>query len=211
MDDELEVLKKLSRGTLQEIELTDIYFQFRDKYRVLVSLLQQSGFPEKYALSIIPKLFPIDMLKITKNKRSNPNIRKRVELEFSGKYPRFPLGEKLSYLKIAPDSMLTYFLEEPDERILAAILQNPYATEELILKFIHRKTDRSPFYEALSNSEWYKRPQIAEAISNDTSAPIKIMVMILPYLNLRQLEKIFKNINTHQVVKRNIVRYLETR
>jgi hypothetical protein len=211
MEEELEILKKLFRGTLQETELLDIYFQFRNKYRVLVSLLQQPRFPEKYALNIIPKLYPIDLVKVVKNKRTNPNTRKRVEQEFTGKYIRFPLGEKLSYLRIAPDTMLEYFIEESDERVITAILQNPFSTEELILKFLNRKTDKYPFYEALSKTEWYKRPQVAEAISNDLNAPIKILVMILPYLNLRQLERLFKNENTHQVVKRNIIHYLENR
>jgi hypothetical protein len=211
MDDELEALRKLFRGTFQEAELVDIYFQYRDKYRVQVSLLQQPKFPEKYALGIIPKLLPMDLLRIAKNKTANPNIRKRVELEFVGKYNKFPMGEKISYLKIAPNSLLSYFIEETDPRLLGIILSNPYAAEDLIVKFVHRRTERFSFYEALADSEWYKRPQVAEAISHDTTAPIKILVMIIPYLSLKQLERLFKDESTHQVIKHNIVRYLESR
>lgn len=211
MEEELEVLKKLYRGTFQESELIDIYDQNRSKYRVLVSLIQQPKFPEKYALNIVPKLFPIDLLKVIKNKRTNPNIRKRAELEFVGKYHQFPLGEKFSYLKIAPNSLLDYFIEEKDERILKVILENPFATEELLVKFINRSTQRFSFYEALSRTEWYKRPQVAEAISHDPAAPIKIMVMIMPYLSLKNLEGLFNDENTHQIVKRNIAQYLLNR
>jgi len=211
MDDELEVLKYLFRGTFQEPELVDIFYRHRNKYRVMVSLLQQPRFPEKHALGIIPKLFPIDLVKISKNKLTNPNIRKRIELEFASKFPRFPLGEKISYIKIAPGSILEFFIEETDPRILDAILHNEYVTEELILKFINRKNDHMPFYEALSNSEWFKRPSIAEAISLDNHAPIKILSMIIPYLNLRHLEQLFVNTGTHQIVKRNIREYLESR
>ncbi len=211
MENELDILKKLYRSTFQENELIEIYFQYRNSYRVTVSLLQQPRFPDKYALNIIPKVFPIDLLKISKNKRTNPNIRKRAELEFVAKYNRYPLGEKISYMKIAPNSLIYYFIEESDERILLTILENPNLTEEIILKFINRSSPRFTFYEALSRSEWYKRPQIADAISNDPTAPIKIILMIIPYLNLRQLERLFQDPDTHQVVKNNILEYLKER
>jgi hypothetical protein len=211
MEEELEVLKKLYHGTFQDAELVDIFYRYKDKYRVMVSLLQQPRFPEKHALGIIPKLFPIDLLRVAKNSRTNPNTRKRVEIEFAAKFPRFPLGEKLSYLKIAPYPLLHYFIEQTDARVLDTILQNPNVTEDLVLKFINRNTERFSFYETLCNSEWYKRPRVAEAVSLDTQAPVKIMVMIIPFLNLKNLERLFKDENTHGVVKQNILRYLETR
>jgi hypothetical protein len=211
MENELVILKKLFRGTFSEEELTDIYYQNRDRYRVLLSLVQQPRFPEKHALNIIPKLYPMDLIRVVKNKRTAPGIRKRVEMEFVNKYNKFPLGEKLSYMKIAPHSLLNYFVEEKDKRILSAILNNPYCTEEVVLKFVNRRSDRFDFYDVLADTEWYKRLQVAYAISHDSTAPIKITVMVIPYLNLRQLEKLYKDENTHQIVKNNIMQYLEQR
>jgi translation elongation factor EF-G len=211
MENELELLKQLYRRTLPEEELIDIFYQNRDRYRVLLQLLQQFRFPEKLALNIIPKLYPMDLIKVVKNKLTNAAIRKRAELEFVNKYNKYPLGEKISYIKIAPNSLLNYFIEENDKSILEALLKNAYCTEEVLLKFVNRKTDKTSFYEALCATEWYKRPQVAFAISHDSQAPIRILVTIIPYLSLKQLENLYKSDKTHQIVKKNILQYLQDR
>ncbi len=209
--DELEVLKELYRKTFNEDELMEIFYQNRDSYRILLHLIQQPKFPEKQALNIIPKLFPPDLLKVIKNKRTSPGTRKRSELEFVYKYPKFPIGEKLSYMKIAPNSLLHYFIEEKDKRVLEVILNNSSCTEEVILKFVNRQSPKFSFYEALYATEWFKRPQVAFGISHDPQAPIRILVAIIPYLNLRQLEKLYQDDTTHQIIKDNIIQYLRNR
>jgi hypothetical protein len=211
MSNELDILKELHRRVLTETELVDVFYQHRDKYRVHLSLVQQPHFPEKHSLGIIPKLYPMDLIRVIKNKRTNPNIRKRAEREFVNKYNKYPLGEKLSYMKVAPDSLLNYFIEETDGRVLEVILNNPFATEELMLKLINRKARRFELYEALAGTEWYKRPQVAAAIAHDKTAPIKIMIMIIPFLNLKQLEKLYADENTHRIVRDNIILYLQQR
>ena len=211
MESELELLTKLHRKTLPEEELIDIFYQSKDKYRVLLHLLQQPRFPEKLALNIVPRLYPMDLIRVVKNKRTNAAIRKRAELEFVNKYHKYPLGEKISYIRAAPNSLLNYFIEENNKSILEAILKNAYCTEEVVLKFVNRKTDKTSFYEVLSAGEWYKRPQVAFAISHDAQAPIRILVAIIPYLSLKQLEELFKSEKTHQIVKKNIRQYLQDR
>ncbi|MGE5340924.1 MAG: hypothetical protein ACM3SY_05515 [Candidatus Omnitrophota bacterium] len=208
MSEELEVLKKLHRGTFQESELIQLYSQHHDQYRVLVSLLQQPGFPEKHAVGIIPKLFLMDLVRVIKNKHTSPGTRKRAEQEFMSKYARCPLGEKISYLKIAPDSLLSYFVDETDGRLLSVILQNPSFTEDLALRFIHRAANRFTLYTALCDTEWIKRPRVAETIAHDSKAPIRVLLLIIPFLSLNQLEKLYKDVNTHDAVKRQIAEYL---
>lgn len=210
-ENELALLKRLHRGTFSEAELIDIFYQNRDRYRVLLSLVQQPRFPEKHALNIISKLFPMDLIRVIKNKRTSPAIRKRAEMEFVNKYNKYPLGEKLSYMKTAPNSLLEYFIEEKDKQVLSTILNNPYCTEELVLKFVNRTSERFALYDVLANTEWYKRLQVAYAVSLDSSAPIKMLVLIIPYLNVRQLERLYKDENTHDIVKKNIILYMEQR
>jgi len=211
MKNEMEILKRLHRRALSEIELLDIFYQSKDSYRILFHLIQQPKFPEKHSLNIIPKLYPMDLLKVIKNKRTPAGIRKRAEIEFVNKYHKYPMGEKLSYLRIAPNSLLNYFIDEKDRKVLETILKNIYCTEETILKFINRKSDRSSFYDALYETEWYKRPQVALSISYDMKAPIRIMIAIIPYLNLKQLERVYQNDETHNSVKQNIIHYLQNR
>lgn len=211
MEEELEILKKLHRQTFSENQLLEMYHQYREKYRLVFHLIQQPQFPERYALNVIPRLFSMDLLRVIKNKRTNPNIRRRAEMEFKMKYPRFPLGEKISYMKIAPNNLLKHFIEEDDKRILKIMLENQNCTEELILQMINRESKHFSVYEVLMETEWYKRPQVALAISHDPQAPIKILITILPYLHLRQLEHLYLDENTHGIVKKNIIYYMKKR
>ena len=80
--------------------------------------------------------------------------------------------------------------------------------KELIFRFINRRSERYEFYQALDTTEWHKRPQIAEAISMDNQAPVKMMIKIIPYLNQKRLIAIFKRSKTHQSVKKHILDYI---
>lgn len=211
MSDELNILKKMFRQNLSEEELMDIFYQNRDSYRLQLNLIQQPRFPEKHALNIISKLFPIDLIRVIKNKRTQPGIRKRSELEFANKYQKLPLGEKISYLKLAPHSLLHYFINEDNQRIINAILNNTNCTEEIVLKFINRKSNRFIFYEEIYSTDWFKRRQVAVAIANDPQAPIRIMIAIIPFLNLRQLQNLYKNEETHQIIRQSIIKYIQNR
>lgn len=207
---DLELIRKLNFGNLSEQELIDVFYKNRDKYRILVNLIQQPKFPEKFSLNIIPKLFPIDLINVIKNKRTNPFIRKKAEIEFTMKYRKFPLGEKLSLIRVAPNSLLNYFIKENDKRVLKAILNNRNCSEGIILKFINTRTQRFDFYEELILTDWYKRPSVVQAIIRDIEAPIKLILKLIPFLTKSQLKKLYEQDNTHEIVKRNIEYYLES-
>lgn len=207
MSDELEILRKLNFGSVTEEELLDIHFKFRDSYRVQLNLAMHPKFPQKFAINIISRLHAVDLIRVSKNKRTNPLIRQKAEFEFQQKYQRFPLGEKLSYMKMAPYSLLLHFVEEQNIQVVEAMLGNPFCTEDLIVRFINRNTPRHGFYEALLNTEWYKRPAVAEAIAADAEAPIRMMIEIIPYLGKHSLRKIYEKEETHDIVKKNIINY----
>ena len=209
MSDDLKLIQRLNFVAVPEEELLDIYNREKSNYRILFNLIQHPKFPERFALEIIPKLYAIDLIKVVKNKRTRPFIRKRVELEFVGRYQKFPLGEKTTYLKIAPNSLLKYFIEENDPRILKIILGNTYCTEDLVIEMVNRKTPRQVLYEILCTTEWFKRPVIARSIISDNEAPIRIIIQLIPLLTPTILKKILNREHTHQIIKNNIAAYLK--
>ena len=135
-------------------------------------------------------------------------------MEFINKYPRYPIGEKIGYMKIAPTSLLNYFIRERDKRLLEIILKNPQCTEELILKMINLEDGgegKFNFYEVIVETEWIKRRQIAEGIANDKNAPIRVMLKIIPYLSISNLNKLFNSDDIHKTIKNGITEYLNNR
>ncbi len=211
MTDELELLRKLRFGSVSEQELLDLHYRYRDNYRIQLNLVMHPRFPQKFSLSIITSLFAMDLLQVIKNRRANPFIRKKAELEFSQRYRKFPLGEKLCYMKVAPYSLLLRHIEEKDKQVLKVILENPNCTEDLLIRFINRKSPRHMLYEILMETDWHKRPGPAEAIAHDPKAPIRMVITALPYISRPTLRKLYENPETHDIVKKNIFLFLKER
>jgi hypothetical protein len=207
----LNVIKKLQFSGISQEELEEIYRQHKDDYRVLLHLVQHPKFPQSISLGVISKLFAADLVRVIKNVKTNPFIRKKAELEFSQRYKRLALGEKISLLKIASNSLLLSFSDENQPQLIETILNNPNCSEDVVLRFINRHSERVNLYIALDNSQWHLNPAVAMAIAHDPEAPIKMLLKIIPYLGLAGLQKIFKDETTHQIVRDRICDYLQKR
>ena len=207
----LNVIKKLQTSGITQEELEDIYRHHLNEYRVLLHLAQHPKFPQGLAQGILSKLFAVDLLRVVKNVRANPFVRKKAELEFSQRYKRLALGEKISLLKMAPNVLLLAFNEENHPQLLQAILQNPNCSEDVVLRFVNRTQDRSQFYQALADTPWYRNPAVAQAIAHDPEAPVRMLVEIIPFLSLDWLQKLFRDPTTHQAVREQIKIYLQDR
>jgi hypothetical protein len=207
----LNVIKKLQHSTISQEELEDIYRNNKDDYRVLLHLAQHPKFPQGLSLGIISKLFAVDLVRVIKNVKTNPLVRKKAGLEFAQRYKRLAPGEKISLLKMAPNALLLDFIEENDPRLIRIILQNPNCSEEVVLRFINRASERSNFYQALDDTAWHQNPAVAEALAHDPETPIKLLLKIIPYLGLAGLQKIFHDEKTHKVVHERIRAFLDER
>ncbi len=207
----LNVIKRLQASDIRQEELEEIFSQYKDEYRVLLHLAQHPKFPQVLSLGIISKLFAVDLVRVIKNVKTNPFIRKKAQLEFAQRYKRLALGERISLLKMAPNILLLDFNEENDPRLIRVILQSPNCSEEVVLRFVNRPSDRGNFYQALDDTSWHQNPAIAEALAHDPETPIKLLLKIIPYLGLSRLQKIFRDENTHQAVRDQIKLFLASR
>ncbi|MCK5222467.1 MAG: hypothetical protein KAR14_12855 [Candidatus Aminicenantes bacterium] len=201
---ELDILRKLQSGGVDSKYLLDIYEEFKNNYRIKLNLIQHPAFPVDTALNVISSLFTPDILNVTKNKRANPFVRKKCEIEFTQRYNKIPRGEKISLLKRAPLNLIEYFINEKDVNILKVIIDNPNCTEDLIIKFVNRKSDLAKLYNILIETDWIKNRRVWNAISFDKELPIKIWMKIIPNIELKRLKEISEKSSLHEIVKKNI-------
>jgi len=207
----LNIIKRLQTAGISQEELEEIYRKHKNEYRILLHLAQHPKFPQSISLGIISKLFAADLVRVIKNVKTNPFIRKKAELEFSQRYKRLASGEKISLLKIAPNSLLLSFIEENQPQLIQTILQNGNCSEDVVLRFINRAAERFNFYMALDATQWHQNPAVAEAVAHDREAPIKILMKIIPFLSLSGLQNLFRDEYTHQAVRDQIKIYLARR
>jgi len=207
----LDVIKRLQSSAISQEELEDIHRRHKDDYRVQLNLVQHAKFPQGLALGILSKLFAVDLVRVIKNVKTNPFVRKKAELEFMQRYKRLALGEKISLLRLAPNPLLLALSEENHPQLLLVILQNPNCSEEVVLHFVNRGLERSQFYLALGETSWHRSPAIAEAVAHDPEAPVRNLLQIIPHLGLAGLQKLFSDPATHQAVRDHIHSFLENR
>ena len=207
----LAVIKRLQSSAISQEELEEIHRRHKDDYRVLLNLAQHPKFPQGLAQGILSKLFAVDLVRVIKNVKTNPFVRKKAELEFMQRYKRLALGEKISLLHMAPHSLLLALSEENHPQLLEAILENPNCTEEVVLRFVNRGPERSQFYQALAETAWPLSPAVAEAVAHDPEAPVRNLLQIIPNLGLAGLQRLFRDPGTHQAVRDRIRDYLERR
>jgi len=203
--DELSVLRRISGSAVTAEELGRISEEFAHRQRVQVALIQHPRFPQKRALNIIPALFPGDLMRIVRNKRTNPLVRKRAELEFMNKFQRMPMGEKISSLKIAPANLLRKFTSLRDVRLIRAVLANPLCTEQVVLELLNSGGDHQALYGALDGSAWIRRPAVATAISRDPQAPVKILKALVPLMSAADCSRLLRMPGTHRSVREHIM------
>lgn len=207
----LNVIKKLQFARISQEELEEVYRLHKGDYRVLLHLVQHPKFPQAISLGIISKLYAADLVRVIKNVKTNPFVRKKAENEFLQRYRRLALGEKISLLKLAPNSMLVGLYAENQPQLIETILNSPYCSEEVVLRFINRREERASLYSAMDSSHWHMNPAVAMAIAHDPEAPIRIILKIIPYLGLAGLQKMFADDTTHQIVRDRIQEYLQKR
>jgi len=207
----IQIIKKLQLASTSQAELEEIYRSCKDNYRVLLNLVQHPKFPQSISLGIISKLFSADLVRVVKNVKTNPFVRKKAELEFRQRYKRLALGEKISLLKIASNTLLLAFSDENQPQLIETIFTNPNCSEDVVLRFINRPGDRFNVYAALDLSSWHMNPAVAMAVAHDPEAPIRNILKIIPYLGLAGLQKLFSDDATHQVVRDRIREFLLNR
>lgn len=207
----LSVIKRLQSSSVSQEELEEIQRRHRDDIRVMAALVQHPKFPQAAALGILNRLFAVDLLRVIKNVKANPYVRKKAELEFLQRYKRLALGEKASLLKMAPNPVLLALHDETHPRLIEAILRNPGCSEEVVLRFVNLAADRGPFYQVLAETSWFQGPAVAEAIAHDPEAPIRMLLLVVPHLGLAGLQRLTRQENLHQAVKDRIRRHLEER
>ncbi|MEN8223458.1 MAG: hypothetical protein ABFR36_09395 [Acidobacteriota bacterium] len=205
---ELNILRKLQSGGVDSKYLITIYDEYKDNYRIKLNLIQHPGFPVETALNVISSLFTTDLLNVTRNKRTNPFIRKRCEIEFTQRYNKTPKGEKISLLKRAPLNLLEHFINEKDDTILGVIIENPNSTEDLIIKFVNRGDEPAQVYNKLIHTKWIRNRRVCYAISFNKEVPIRVWMEIIPNIELNRLKDLLKKSALHENVKRKIESYL---
>lgn len=156
-------------------------------YSVQKEMVNHPCCPQEISLNILPGLLPIDLLRVAKNMRVSPFLRRQAETIFLQKWSKIPLGEKISNARIATPFILKNLKSEKNRMVLKAILENPSLTEEILLEFINSPRISIEAIAEIFNSHWKNRYKIKYAIARCPVTPISIVLQIIPELQKKDL------------------------
>ncbi len=156
-------------------------------YSVQKEIVNHSCCPQDISLNILPVLLPSDLLRVAKNMRISPFLRRQAETIFLQKWSKIPLGEKISHARRATPFILKNLKSEQNRMVLKAILENPSLTEEILLELINSPQISINAILEIFNSPWRNRYRIKFAIARRPETPVQHVLQILPELYKKDL------------------------
>ncbi len=170
-------------------------------YSIQKEMINHPHCPQEISMNILPNLLPIDLLRLAKNMRISPFIRRQAETIFIQKWPKIPMGEKISHARRATPYVLKNLKSEDNPMVLKAILENPSLTEDILLEIINSPGVSINALKEIFNSHWKNRYSIKLAIVRSPSTPISIILQMIPLLQKKDLQLLINEPDTHYIIK----------
>lgn len=109
-----------------------------------------------------------------------------------------PLGVKRSFAKKMDKNLLKRMLMEKDPIVVRYLLSNPLITEKEVLKIISSRPNTAGVIKVVFASEkWIKNYRVKEAIIKNPYSPFRISLLLLMYMNRKELRQIEADESLH--------------
>lgn len=138
--------------------------------------------PEVAALRLLPGLYWRDLLEITLDVRLRPSLRRSAEKYLVQRLPGLAVGEKISLARRASAAVVTELRQDPSLRVVAALLDNPRLTEQLLVPLAARSTSPRVLDLVAKSPRWGRRYEIRAALAKNAATPFRAVFAILPTL-----------------------------
>lgn len=185
--------------------------QYPADKRLLTALLQKAEFPQHQALSVMNRLYSVELLRIAQGPRTTPFVRQKAEMAFNERFRQMQKGEQISILKQMGPNLLRQFSNLTDSQLLAAMLNNPRCTEELVVDMLRKKGPGSGVYQAVMQSRWINNLSVAEMLVRDPQTPIRALLMVIPILPLGIVRHLYRSPQLHAIVRAAVEKRLKGR
>lgn len=197
----IDLIREIDSRRMTADDIRQLLDQYPTDKRLITALLQKPEFPQHQVLSILGKMYTMDLLRIAQAPRTAPFVRQRAELAFIERFRQMQKGEQIASLKIMSPHMLKQFSSITDGQLLSAVFNNPRCTESIVLEFLRKRGKGTGFYSALVQSRWMMNLSVAEMLTYDPEAPIRALLMIIPILPLGLLKRLYNRNGLHKLVK----------
>jgi len=147
--------------------------------------------PEVLALRLVQGLFWRDLAALGADTRLHPRLRRSADQLLVARLPEMAVGEKVSMARRAGPGLLAHLRHDPSPRVIAAMLDNPRLTEDILAPVAHSATAPGPVLALIAaDRRWGVRYGLQVAICRNPRTPIATSLRLLPLLRKSELKAV---------------------
>jgi hypothetical protein len=163
------------------------------KYRkVLLAVMQHPHTPKHVSLPIIRRLYTFELMNVTLLPSVAADVKLAAEETLVSRFGTIAAGEKLTLGKQGSARVAAGLLNDPNRRVVAAALDNPYLTEAWVIKAVVRKDASEILAHHVSrHQKWSVRKDVRAALLRNELTPLANTIEFASVFSIADLKDIF--------------------
>ncbi len=123
--------------------------------------------------------------------RLHPRLRRTAEQYLITRVPELAVGEKVSIARRASPGLLAHLRHDPSPRVIAAMLDNPRLTEDILAPVAHGAATPGPVLSLIAaDRRWGVRYGLQVALARNPGTPLAASLKLLPLLRKSELKAV---------------------
>lgn len=225
----LETLKEILKNQKEKLSENEILAILRNKnidleivktilshkpflisYEVKKTILLLRLTPYTEGLKLLPHMYWMDLMLISTTMSVHPLIRRSAEKKLLEKIPEMQLGEKITLARRGSYNTILYLSKEKEPKIIEALLQNRFTTEEIVVSIAGNQNCSSEILGLINyNAKWRNRLNIKKALILNPNFPPFLACHLLKGMSKTNLEEFSTNPYISEMVRNYCKKLLE--
>jgi hypothetical protein len=171
-------------------------------YEVRRDLALHPQTPDPLALRLVPGLWWRDLMAVGLDTRIRPRVRRAADQALIMRLPEIALGEKINLARRAAPGVLAQLRHDPHPGVIAALLDNPRLTEDILAPVVHGAATPGPVLSAIATDRrWGTRPGLQSALARNPNTPQAVALRLLPLLRRPELRTVAQDVRVPEAVR----------
>ena len=173
--------------------------------KVKVALVQHPRTPRHVSLPLLRRLYTFELMNVALTAGIAADVKILAEEALTARFGTISAGEKLTLAKRSSARVSAALLNDPDNRVVEAALNNPFLTEIWVSRAILR-SEPSPILalQVCRHAKWSVRQVVREALLRCECTPLAQAIIISQTFKLPALQEILH----HSDLPPNVKEYL---
>jgi hypothetical protein len=180
--------------------------------KVLNALVVHPRTPRHVSLPIVRRLYTFELMQIALLPATAADLKMFAEEQLINRLESISSGERLALAKRGSTRVAAALLTDPEPRVIHAALENPYLTEEWIVKAIMKDSAPPALIESVAHHrKWSLRLEIRIALLSNEHTPLARAVAFAEHMPTAILKDVLHRSRLPENVKNYLQHLLEDR